>query len=164
MPRTTRHTLLVASVATAAALGAAASPAAASDETLKAEIRTVEVELRPALAEFEAATKAVARAKDTTRLQAATQGFRDGLSRYKWGVINRKASTPEGLAAKKQLLTAIRQFDIGLVEYETALERIDDGASRRAVVLPLKTADRRFTEAAKDEGAALTALGLGEGV
>lgn len=161
MPRRTRRTLLVAGVATAAALGAAASPAAASDETLKAEIQAIEVELRPALDEFVAATKAVARAQDTTRLQEATQGFRAGLSRYKWGVINRKASTPEGLAAKKQLLTAIRQFDIGLVEYETALERLDAGASRRAVVLPLRTADRRFTEGAKDEAAALQALGLG---
>lgn len=162
MPRRTRTTLLLTSLATAGTLAVTTAPATASDETLKAEITTVLVEVTPALDEFVAATEGVARAKDTTRLQEASQGFRDALSRYKWGVINRKASTPEGLAAKKQLLTAIRQFDIGLVEYENALERIDAGGSRRSVVLPLRTADRRFTEGAKDEQAALRALGLGE--
>ena len=154
-----RRTVVTASIA-AGLLAAVPGPAAASDETLKAEIESVLVELRPALAEFQDAAQGLPQAKDTTRLQEATEGFRTGLSRYRWGVVNRKASSPDGLAAKKQLLTAIRQFDIGLVQYESALEKLDAGGRRTAILASLRTADRRFTEGAQDEADALTALGV----
>lgn len=155
----TRRTVVIATLA-AGLLAAAPSPASASDETLRGEIETVLVELRPALAEFQVAARGLARAKDTSRLQEATQGFRTGLSRYRWGVVNRKASSPDGLAAKKLLLTAIRQFDIGLVQYEKALEKLDAGAKKSSILASLRTADRRFTEGAQDETDALAALGV----
>ena len=154
-----RRSLLVA---TALAAGAAAlpAPAAASDETLRQEIQAVFVEVRPALEAFRDAAVRVEDAPDTGELQGATDRLRDALRRYKWGVINRKASSRRGLAAKRQILAGIRQVDIGLVEYQRALVRVDAGASRRAILRALRTADRRITEGAKDEAEGLEALGV----
>jgi len=155
-----RRSLVTAILAAAALAAAPVSPAAASDATLKAEIESVLVELGPALTEFQKAADGLEQAKDTTRLQTATQGLRTGLSRYKWGVINRKTSSPRGAAAKKLLLTGIREFDIGLVEYENGLEKLDAGAKKASVLSSLRTANRRFTVAAQREEKALDALGV----
>lgn len=151
---------MTAIIAAGALVAAPASPAAASDATLKAEIESVLVELRPALTEFQEAADGLEQAKDTARLQTATQGLRSGLSRYKWGVINRKTSSPRGAAAKKLLLTGIREFDIGLVEYEKGLEKLEAGAKKASVLSSLRTAGRRFIVAAQREDKALTALGV----
>jgi hypothetical protein len=145
-----------------AACGAAALPslAAASDETLRQEIQTVFVEVRPALIDFRDAAERAQASEDTRELQGATDRLRDALRRYKWGVVNRKSSSPRGLAAKRQLLAGIRQLDIGLVEYQKALARVEAGASRRSILSALRTADKRITEAASDEAEALEALGV----
>lgn len=139
------------------------SPAVASDETLKAGIEEVLINARPALEEFESAAQALPKAKSTARLEKATLGFRFVLRQYKWGVINRKASSDEGLAAKKQLLTAIREYDIGLVEYTKAIEKLDQkGAKRASILSSLRTADKRFTAAVEDETAALKVFKVSE--
>lgn len=161
MHRSIRSTLLTAVLA-AGALAVGGAPAAASDATLRGEIQTVLVELRPALVAFQEAAEELETAKDTTQLQAATQGVRNGLSRYKWGVVNRKASTRGGLAAKKRLLDAIRRYDVGFVQFEKALERIDAGASNAAVVSSLRKAIKGFDAGLKAEQAALKALGVVE--
>jgi hypothetical protein len=153
-----RRTLVAAAVAACAA--ALPAPAAASDETLRQEIQTIFVEVRPALDAFRLAAERVAEAPDTGELQGATDRLRDALRRYKWGVINRKASSRRGLAAKRQILTGIRQFDIGLIEYQKALVRLDAGGSRGSILSALRTADRRITEAARDESEGLEALGV----
>ncbi len=155
-----RRSLIAAASLAACAAAALPSPAAASDETLRQEIQTVFVEVRPALVAFRDAAERVAEAEDTGELQGATDRLRDAIRRYKWGVINRKASTPGGLAAKKQLLAGIRQLDIGLVEYQRALVRVDAGASRSSILRALRTADRRISEGADDEAEALEALGV----
>ena len=155
-----RRRTLVAATALVACAAAVPSPAAASDETLRQEIQAVFVEVRPALEAFRLAAERVEEAPDTGELQGATDRLRDALRRYKWGVINRKASSRRGLAAKRQLLTGIRQFDIGLVEYQKALVRLDAGASRGSILSALRTADRRITEAARDEAEGLEALGV----
>ena len=159
LPSSCRRRLLAI---TAVATGAAAlpAPAAASDETLRQEIQAVFVELRPALEAFRVAAERVEDAPDTGELQGATDRLRDGLRRYKWGVVNRKASSRRGLAAKRQLLAGIRQFDLGLIQYQRALVRLDAGASRRSILSALRTADRRITEAAQDEAEGLEALGV----
>jgi len=154
-----RRSLFVACVLAASA-GALPSTAAASDETLRQEIQTVFVEVRPALEAFRAAAERVEDAPDTAELQEATDQLRYAMRRYKWGVVNRKASSPRGLAAKRQLLTAIRQFDIGLVAFHRALVRVDARAGRGAILSALRTANRRITEAARDESEALEALGV----
>ncbi len=154
-----RRSLVVACVLAAAA-AALPAPAAASDETLRQEIQTVFVEVRPALEAFRAAAERVEDAPDTGELQGATDRLRHAMRRYKWGVINRKASSPGGLAAKRRLLTAIRQFDIGLVEFNRALVRVEARAGRGPILSALRTADRRIGEAARDESEALEALGV----
>jgi hypothetical protein len=157
-----RRRSLAVAVATAATCAAAVLPssAAASDETLRQEIQAVFVEVRPALVAFRDAAERVGDAEGTGELQGATDRLRDAIRRYKWGVVNRKASSPSGLAAKRQLLAGIRQLDIGLVEYQRALVRVDAGASRSSIVRALRTADRRLSEGARDEAEALEALGV----
>ncbi len=160
LPESRRRRSLAVACAVAGCAAALPSSAAASDETLRQEIQTVFVEVRPALVAFRDAAERVGDAPDTGELQGATDRLRDAMRRYKWGVVNRKASSPRGLAAKRQLLTGIRQFDIGLVQYQRALARVDADASRGSILSALRTADRRITEAARDEAEALEALGV----
>ena len=41
-----------------------------------------------------------------------------------------KTQTPTAGLAKKKLLKALREFDLGLVQYQTLLDKVNAGASR----------------------------------
>ncbi len=154
-----RSTILTA-LATAAALGVCASPAAASDATLKAEIAAVVPKVQPAVTAFVDTAEQVERSGDPKALNDATARVRKAISLYKWSVVNRKASTEAGLAGKQQLLVAIREYDIGFAAYQTAIDKATAGASKASFTKSLKTFAKRIQEAAKDEAAALEALGI----
>jgi hypothetical protein len=144
-----------------AACGAAAlpSPAAASDETLRQEIQTVFVEVRPALIDFRDAAERAQTSQDTRELQGATDRLRDAMRRYKWGVVNRKSSSrrawrPSGSCWRHP---PVRHRPRRVPE---GARPLDAGASRGSIVSALRTADRRITEAARDEAEGLEALGV----
>ena len=50
------------------------------------------------------------------------QALRAGLGRFKQAVVPIKTQTPNAKLAKKVLLKAIREFDLGLVQYQVLLE------------------------------------------
>ena len=159
MPARTSTAALTALLA-AAACGLSAGPASASDETLKAEIASVLPEITPTLTAFVKEAKAAEKTGKVTKLRAATLDVREGISRYKWSVVNRKASTDQGLAGKQALLVAIREYDIGFAAYTNALDKATSGASRASTIKSLKSFAKRIDEASKDEAAALEQLGV----
>jgi len=151
---------LITATLVAGALGAGAAPAAASDATLGVEVQTVLGELQPAVQAFVRANDRLKATKKVTELKAATRELRVGLRRYKWGTVNRKASGPDGVMVKKLLLSAVRQYDLGLIAFNRALVEIETGRSDRSIDASLATADRRLIKAKENEGTALTALGI----
>lgn len=158
-----RHAGMVASIGVLAGLAAGmvtTGTAVASDETLKAGIEQVVPQIRPTLTTFRSEAKKAESTGDITKLREATRGVRDGITLYKWSVVNRKASTPGGLAAKKQLLVAIREYDIGFAAYDSALRKAAGGASKASTITSLRSFAKRIDEAVKDEATALRALGI----
>lgn len=162
MRTTARRTAIASVLALVAATAATVPSAQASDDTLKAEIVQVLPQITPVIKDFSAQAEKAETSGDLASLKDATGKVRDAISLYKWSVINRKASTPEGLAAKKQLLVAIREYDIGFAAYSTAIDKVSGGASKASTVKSLKTFAKRIVAAADDETTALTALGVDE--
>lgn len=156
MSRTPVLTALLA----AGLIGVAAAPAQASDETLGAAITKVVPQVTPSVEAFVTTADKASSSGDLTKLGAATDDVRQAISLYKWTVVNYKASTEEGLAGKRQLLTAIREYDIGFAAYANALDKLDAGASKASTLKSLKSFSKRIKEAVKDEAAALETLGI----
>lgn len=158
-----KHVKRIAAVGIAAVAvtgTAGAGSAAASDETLKAAITAVIPQVAPKLKAFVDEADKATTSGDVSGLQQATTDVRTGISQYKWTVINYKASSGEGLAAKKQLLVAIREYDIGFAAYNNALAKLKKGASKASTLKSLKSFAKRLNEAVKDEATALEALGV----
>lgn len=162
-----RRSLVIALIA-AGALGAApAPPAAASDATLKTEIKRNLKKIRPALTAFQNAVDPFKDAKTATqlrtartRLEMATTSLRPQISRYKRGVSSNTTSSSNGSIARKTLLSGLREFDTGLREYKRAVDKVEGGASKASVLPSLRKADNRFLLAAKREESALARLGV----
>lgn len=152
--------VVAGATAVAVAGGVGASPAAASDETLKVAITHVIPQVAPKVQAFVKEADAATSSGDVTRLRKATDNVRRGMSLYKWTVVNYKASTESGLAAKKDLLVAIREYDIGFAAYNNALVKLQKGASKASTLKSLRTFAKRIREASSDEEAALTAFGI----
>lgn len=156
----TRRGWVAAAAVTLGTLAGTAAPASASDETLRdAAIESVQ-QVKPLVTAFAQAADDAEQSGDLSGMVATTVDFRGGLRYYKWSVVNRKASTPNGLAAKKQLLTAIREYDLGLVQFQKAYAKVAGSSTKASLVSTLKTAVKRINEATKDETAALTRLGV----
>lgn len=159
MQRRTRWA--VAAIAATMVGPALASPAQASDATLRAGVVQVLETVQPLAVQFRDAAQAAEESGDLAPLANATANLRTGLRVYKWSVVNRKASTTEGLEAKKLLLDAVRQYDLGLIAFQKAFSQVSgsstDGTSLRS---KLRTATKRIDEAVEDEAAALEALGI----
>lgn len=154
-------TLAAAGAATfAVTAGVGAAPASASDETLKSAITQVIPKITPTLDAFVKEAKGATSSGDLTKLRQATIDVRRGISQYKFTVVNYKASTADGLTAKKQLLVAIREYDIGFAAYNNALDKLQQGASKASTLKSLRSFAKRIEEASKDEAAALKALGI----
>jgi hypothetical protein len=148
--------LAVAGIA-GAALPAAAS---ASDAGLKKTVIRYERRVKPLATRWTAADKALVRATSTDNASAATGAFRRGLHQWKVAVTPIKTQTASAAGGKKELLTAIREFDLGLVQYQKALDKLNSGASKDSLKATLTRAVKRIDAAANDEAAALKELGL----
>jgi hypothetical protein len=71
----------------------------------------------------------LADAPDTNAASSATGEFRDGLHAFKVALTPIKTDTATAASAKKRMLTAIREFDLGLVQYQKLLDKVNAGAS-----------------------------------
>jgi hypothetical protein len=136
------------------------APAQASDAGLRKTVKRYEHRVSPQAKAFGEADAALASATDTNAASAAAGAFRKGLHGYKLALVPIKTQTTRAAAGKKQMLTAIREFDIGLVEYQKLLDEVNGGAPKDSLKSSFVTLNKRFKEAAKDEVSALKLLGF----
>jgi hypothetical protein len=155
-----RRALPLAVTALTAASIAAAPAAQASDTGLKKTVVRYEKRLTPAAKAFAAADKGLESATSTDAASAATGTFRTGLRAYKQALVPIKTETATVAAGKKQMLTAIREFDLGLVQYQKLLDKVNAGADKDSLKSTFVTLNKRLDAAAKDEASALKKLGL----
>jgi hypothetical protein len=156
----TRKAMTIAISGLAASAVVAAPAAQASDAGLRKVVVRHEKRLAPLAKAFTKADKDLANVSDTNTASAATGAFRKGLRSFKTAIVPIKTESPAFAAGKKQLLTAIREFDIGLVEYQKLLEQVNAGASKADLKSTFTTLNNRIEAAADDEAAALKKLQL----
>jgi hypothetical protein len=147
-------------LATVVAGALASAPAQASDHGLRKTVKRYELRLTPKAKAFAKADAALPSAADTNAASAATGALRETLHAYKVAIVPIKTQTVNVAAGKKQMLTAIREFDIGLVEYQKLLDKVNTGASKDSLKSSFVTLNKRIKEAAKDEVSALKLLGF----
>jgi len=137
-----------------------ASSAQASDAGLRKVVKRHEARVVPLAKKFSAADKALATAPDTSAASAADQALRAGLGRFKQAVVPIKTQTTDAKLAKKVLLKAIREFDLGLVQYQVLLDKVNGGESKASLQQSFVTLNKRIAAAAKNEQKGLKLLGL----
>ena len=71
-----------------------------------------------------------------------------------------KTQTANAKLAKKVLLKAIREFDLGLVQYQVLLDKVNGGESKASLQQSFVTLNKRIAAAAKNEQKGLKLLGL----
>jgi hypothetical protein len=142
---------------TGVALGGGA-PAQASDAGLRKVVKVQEATVAPLARAFQQADAALTAGSDTNTVSAAAGTFRKGLRTFKTAVVPIKTESSRSALGKKRLLSAIREFDLGLIEYQSLLDKVNGGASRGSVQSSFQTLNRRFREAAADEASALRLL------
>lgn len=136
-----------------------AAPAAqASDKGLVKTVARYEKRVAPKAKAWAKADKALTTATDTNAAAAATGKFRDGLHSFKVALTPIKTQTATAAAAKKQMLTAIREFDLGLVEYQKLLDKVNAGADKSSLKSTFERLNKRIAAAADDESAAIKKL------
>jgi hypothetical protein len=136
-----------------------AAPAAhASDKGLVKTVVRHEKRVTPLAKAWAKADKALADAPDTNAASTATGEFRDGLHKFKVALTPIKTDTATAAAAKKQMLTAIREFDLGLVQYQKLLDKVNAGASKDSLKSTFVTLNKRIDAAADDEASAIKLL------
>jgi hypothetical protein len=148
----------ILAVAVTATAFAAAPAAQASDKGLVKTVVRYEKRVKPVAAKWSKADKALGTATDTNAASAATGAFRDGLHAWKVAVTPIKTQTTTAATAKKKLLTAIREFDLGLVQYQKLLDKVNAGADKSSLKSTFVTLNKRIEAAADDEDAALKLL------
>ncbi|MCW2986530.1 MAG: hypothetical protein JWR63_4100 [Conexibacter sp.] len=154
--RTGAGTLATATIVAGALV---ATPAAqASDKGLIRTVVRYENRVEPLAAKWAKADKALSTAPDTNAASAATGAFRGGLHAYKVALVPIKTQTTTAAAGKKQMLTAIREFDLGLVQYQKLLDKVNAGADKSSLKSTFITLNKRIKAAADDEVAALKLL------
>jgi hypothetical protein len=133
------------------------APAAqASDAGLRKTVIRHEKRVTPLAKAFAAADKAVeATTTDFTAATNAATAFRNGLRSYKTAIVPIKTQSASHAAGKKQMLTAIREFDLGLVQYLKLIEKAAAGADKDSLKSTFVTLNKRFKAAADDEQSAL---------
>lgn len=149
-------TFAVAVLTTTALVGAPA--AHASDKGLVKTVARYEKRVSPLAKAFAKADKALSSATDTNAASAATGKFRDGLHAFKVALTPIKTDTATAAAGKKQMLTAIREFDLGLVQYQKLLDQVNAGADKASLQSTFKSLNKRIDAAADDEAAAIKKL------
>jgi hypothetical protein len=149
----------LALVATTAGAVLTAPAAQASDAGLKKTVIRHEKRVAPLAKAFAKADKAVDSATaDPTAAAAATTALRTGLRSYKTAVVPIKTESAASAAGKKQILTAIREFDLGLVQYQKLLEKVAAGADKDSLKSTFVTLNKRIAAASEDEESALRLL------
>lgn len=154
----TRAVAVLAVAGVAGAVLPAAAPA--SDIGLKKTVVRYERRLAPTVVRWKAADKALPDATSTDTASAATGAFRKGLHQWKVAVTPIKTESPTAAGGKKELLTAIREYDLGLVQYQKLLDKLTAGATKDSLKATLTRTEKRIVAAANDEHAALKELGL----
>ena len=141
-----------------------AVPAAqASDAGLQKTVIRHEKRVAPLAKAFAKADKALGTATtDTNAASAAAGAFRTGLRSYKTAIVPIKTQSARGAAGKKQMLTAIREFDLGLVQYQKLLDKVAAGADRNSLKSTFVTLNKRLAAASDDEASALKLLKIGK--
>jgi hypothetical protein len=137
-----------------------ASSAQASDAGLRKVVKRHEARVVPLAKKFSAADKALATAPDTSAASAADQALRAGLGRFKQAVVPIKTQTANAKLAKKVLLKAIREFDLGLVQYQVLLDKVTGAESRASLQQSFVTHNKRIAAAGRNEQKGLRLLGL----
>jgi hypothetical protein len=150
--------LILALIAATTGAVVAAPAAQASDRGLQKTVVRYENRLTPLAKSFTKADKALATAPDTNAASAAAGAFRKGLRAYKTAIVPIKTQSTRGAAGKKQMLTAIREFDLGLVQYQKLLDKVAAGADKSSLKSTFVTLNKRIAAAADDEAAALKLL------
>jgi hypothetical protein len=134
------------------------STAQASNAGLRKVVKREETRVTPMAKKFSATDKALVQAPDTSAASAAATALRKGLRGFKNAVVPIKTQTPTAALAKKKLLKALREFDLGLVQYQTLLDKVNAGASKDSLKQSFVTLNKRISAAAKNETAALRLL------
>jgi cytochrome c556 len=136
------------------------APAAqASDAGLKKTVIRHEKRMTPLAKAFVKADKAFGKSTtDPTAVSAAATAFRTGLRSYKTAIVPIKTESAASAAGKKQMLTAIREFDLGLVQYLKLVEKVAAGADKDSVQSTFVTLNKRIAAASDDEDSALRLL------
>ena len=151
-------TFAVTATTAVAVLGPSA--AQASDAGLKKTVARHEKRVTPLAKAFAKADKALTTATDTNAASAAAGAFRTGLRSFKTAIVPLKTESSAAAAGKKQMLTAIREFDLGLVQYQKLLEQVAAGADKDALKSTFNTLNKRLAAASDDEASALKLLKL----
>lgn len=156
-----KKTSLIALLLTALSLGLVAAPAAqASDAGVRKTVKRYQARTAPLAERFAKADAAVQSSADIPAAAKAAGKFRTGLRKYKNALTDAKAVSPQIKRGKRQLLDAIRKFDLALVEYEGLVNMTQTGATEEQVKQSLQTIQRRIKSAASSERAALAKLGF----
>ena len=137
-----------------------ASPAQASDAGLRRTVKRHEARVVPLAKKFSQADKALATAPDTSAASAADQALRAGLGRFKQALVPITTQKANAKLAKKVLLKAIREFDLGRVQYQVLLDKVNAGESKASLQQSFVTLNKRIAAAAKNEQKRLKLLGL----
>jgi hypothetical protein len=154
-----RHRARSVAVAVIAAGSVLAAPTAqASDKGLVKIVVRHEKRVSPMAKSWAKADKALESAPDTNAASAATGKFRDGLHAFKVALTPIKTDTATAAAAKKGMLTAIREYDLGLVQYQKLLDKVNAGADKASLKSTFVTLNKRIDAAADDEAAAIKLL------
>ena len=135
-------------------------PAQASDAGLRKIVKRHEGRVVPLAKKFSAADKALVNAPDTSAASAADQALRVGLRKFKNAVVPIKTETADARLGKKTLLKALREFDLGLIEYQTLLDKVNAGMSKESLHQSFVTLNKRLAAAAKNESKALALLNV----
>jgi len=154
-----RSRALALTLAATSMTAVVAAPAAqASDRGLQKTVVRYENRTTPLAKAFAKADKGLATATDTNTASAAAGAFRKGLHAYKVALVPIKTESARGAAGKKQILTAIREYDLGLVQYQKLLDKVNAGADKNSLKSTFVTLNKRIAAAADDEKAGLKLL------
>lgn len=149
-------TLAAAALTTTVLVGAPA--AQASDAGLVKTVARYEKRVTPLAKAWAKSDKALTTAPDTNAASSATGKFRDGLHAFKVALTPIKTGTSTAAAGKKGMLTAIREYDLGLVQYQKLLDQLNAGAPKDSLKSTFETLNKRIAAAADDEAAAIKQL------
>ena len=113
----------------------------------------------PLAKKFSQADKALATAPDTSAASAADQALRAGLGRFKQAVVPIKTQTPNAKLAKKVLLKAIREFDLGLVQYQVLLDKVNARREQGLAAAVLRDAQQAHRRGGEERAEGPEAVG-----